>query len=174
MQLHLGAMRNTNSRLFKLLGNDAGSDSIGDFNQGLSLSIFLNRLDKEGKLPKTIIYNLNPRDNELIASMVGNFNDGSIKGKVQFGAAWWFMDQKDGIEKQLNTLSNIGLLSCFVGMLSDSRSLFSYARHDYFRRILCNLIGKDVYNGELPNDISFLGAIVNDVSYFNAKNYFNF
>ncbi|AOW18518.1 glucuronate isomerase [Polaribacter vadi] len=174
MQLHLGAMRNTNSRLFKLLGNDAGSDSIGDFNQGLSLSVFLNRLDKEGKLPKTIIYNLNPRDNELIASMVGNFNDGSIKGKVQFGAAWWFMDQKDGIEKQLNTLSNVGLLSCFVGMLSDSRSLFSYARHDYFRRILCNLIGKDVYNGELPNDISFLGDIVNDVSYFNAKNYFNF
>ncbi|UOB18398.1 glucuronate isomerase [Abyssalbus ytuae] len=174
MQLHLGAMRNNNSRMFNILGHDAGYDSIGDFSQGKNLSVFLNRLDAEGKLPKTIIYNLNPKDNEVVASMAGNFNDGSVKGKVQFGAAWWFLDQKDGIEKQLNALSNIGMLSCFVGMLSDSRSLFSYSRHEYFRRILCNLIGKDVVNGELPNDIEFLGSVVNDISYHNARMYFDF
>jgi len=174
MQLHLGAMRNNNSRLEKLLGADSGFDSVGDYKQAQKLSIFLNSLDKDNSLPKTIIYNLNASDNDVIATLIGNFNDGSVKGKVQFGSGWWFNDQKDGIEKQLNSLSNQGLLSCFVGMLSDSRSLLSYARHEYFRRILCNLIAQDVQNGELPNDINHLGAIVQDICYNNAKNYFKF
>jgi glucuronate isomerase len=174
MQLHLGAMRNNNTRLEKLLGADTGFDSIGDLPQARQLSTFLDRLDSIDKLPKTIIYNLNPRDNDLIATMIGNFNDGTIKGKIQFGSGWWFNDQKDGIEKQLNALSNQGMLSCFVGMLSDSRSLLSYTRHEYFRRILCNLIGKDVHNGELPNDINLLGSIVKDICYNNAKSYFDF
>lgn len=174
MQLHLGAFRNNNSRQLRKLGVDTGFDSIGDLPQAKALATFLNRLDREDKLPKTIIYNLNPSDNDLIATMAGNFNDGTIKGKVQFGAGWWFNDQKDGIEKQLNSLSNQGLLSCFIGMLSDSRSFMSYTRHEYFRRILCNLIGKDVHNGELPNDVNFLGSIVKDICYNNAKDYFNF
>lgn len=174
MQLHIGAKRNNNSRLGRLLGADSGFDSIGDLPQAEQLSKFLNKLDDSNQLPKTIIYNLNGRDNDVFASMIGNFNDGCVKGKIQFGSGWWFNDQKDGIEKQLNALSNQGLLSCFVGMLSDSRSFMSYTRHEYFRRILCNLIGKDVHNGELPNDIHLLGSIVNDICYKNAKSYFNF
>jgi len=174
MQLHLGARRNNNTRLGRLLGADSGFDSIGDLPQAEQLSRFLNKLDSEDQLPKTIIYNLNARDNDVIATMTGNFNDGSVKGKVQFGSGWWFNDQKDGIEKQLNSLSNQGLLSCFVGMLSDSRSFMSYARHEYFRRILCNLIGKDVHNGELPADINFLGSVIKDICYNNAKSYFDF
>lgn len=173
MQLHLGAIRNNNTRMAKVLGSDSGFDCMGDLSQGVPLLTYLDRLDKENLLPKTIIYNLNPRDNEVFASIANNFNDGSIKGKIQFGSAWWYNDQKHGIEKQLNTLSNIGMLSCFIGMLSDSRSLLSYTRHEYFRRILCNVIGKDVHNGELPNDLKLLGKIVGDICYYNAKSYFN-
>lgn len=173
-QLHLGPIRNNNKRLLKELGPDTGFDSIGDFSQAVGLSGFLNALDSTNQLAKTIVYNLNPADNEVVATMVGNFNDGSIKGKVQFGSAWWFLDQKDGIEKQINTLSNQGLLSCFVGMLTDSRSFLSFPRHEYFRRILCNLLGNDVANGELPNDEKHLGKIVSNICYYNAKNYFNF
>jgi len=138
------------------------------------MSLFLNRLAAKGKLTKTIIYNLNPKDNELVASMTGNFQDGTIPGKIQFGSGWWFLDQKNGIEQQLNSLSNMGLLSRFVGMLTDSRSFLSYPRHEYFRRVLCNLIGEDVEKGELPKDLKLLGKMVQDISYFNAKNYFNF
>lgn len=173
-QYHVGGLRNNTTRLLKNIGADAGLDSIGDFAQGVSMTRFLNKLDKDDRLAKTIIYNLNPVDNELIASMAGNFNDGTIAGKIQFGSAWWFLDQKDGMISQLNALSNIGLLSRFVGMLTDSRSFLSYPRHEYFRRILCELIGADVENGELPNDIEGLGKIVKDICYFNAKNYFNF
>jgi len=173
-QLHLGAIRNNNKRLLSELGPDTGFDSIGDFLQAKALSGFLNTLDGSNQLAKTIVYNLNPSDNEVFATMVGNFNDGTIKGKVQFGSAWWFLDQKDGMEKQINTLSNQGLLSCFVGMLTDSRSFLSFPRHEYFRRILCNLIGNDVANGELPNDEKHLGKIVGDICYYNAKNYFDF
>ena len=174
MQFHLGAIRNNNGRLLNSVGADVGSDSIGDFNQAEGLSYFLNRLDIEDKLAKTIIYNLNPRDNELFATMMGNFNDGSAAGKIQWGSAWWFLDQKDGMEKQINTLSNMGLLSQFIGMLTDSRSFLSFPRHEYFRRILCNLIGQDVHNGELPNDIKWLGEIVENICYKNAKRYFDF
>jgi glucuronate isomerase len=173
-QYHLGALRNNNARMLRQLGPDTGWDSIGDFSQARMLSKFLNRLDNQNKLAKTIIYNLNPADNELIATMIGNFNDGSIAGKVQFGSAWWFLDQKDGMTKQLNALSNMGLLSRMVGMLTDSRSFLSFPRHEYFRRIVCNLFGEDIENGELPNDIEWVGKIVQDVSYFNAKNYFKF
>ena len=173
-QLHLGAIRNNNKRLLESLGPDTGFDSIGDYSQARDLSGFLNTLDSTNQLAKTIVYNLNPSDNEVFATMVGNFNDGSIKGKVQFGSAWWFLDQKEGMEKQINTLSNQGLLSCFVGMLTDSRSFLSFPRHEYFRRILCNLIGNDVANGELPNDEKHLGEIVSDICYYNAKNYFDF
>lgn len=174
MQLHLGALRNNSSRMLRLLGPDTGFDSIGDYPQAVDLSAFLNSLDTLDKLPKTIIYNLNPSDNEVMATMIGNFNDGSVRGKMQFGSGWWFLDQKDGMEKQMNTLSNMGLLSCFVGMLTDSRSFLSFPRHEYFRRILCNLIGKDVHNGELPNDEKWLGSIVQDICYNNAKEYFGF
>lgn len=173
-QLHLGAIRNNNKRLLSQLGPDTGFDSIGDFSQAKALSGFLNTLDSSNQLTKTIVYNLNPSDNEVFATMVGNFNDGTVKGKVQFGSAWWFLDQKDGMEKQINTLSNQGLLSCFVGMLTDSRSFLSFPRHEYFRRILCNLIGNDVANGELPNDEKHLGKIVSDICYNNAKAYFKF
>lgn len=173
-QLHLGPIRDNNKRLLQQLGPDTGFDSIGDFSQAIGLSGFLNALDSTNQLTKTIVYNLNPADNEVIATMVGNFNDGKIKGKVQFGAAWWFLDQKDGMEKQLNTLSSLGLLSCFVGMLTDSRSFLSFPRHEYFRRILCNLIANDVVHGELPNDEKWLGKIVSDICYHNAKNYFQF
>ncbi len=173
-QFHLGALRNNNIRLLQELGPDTGFDSIGDLNQAASLSAFLNKLDKEQLLAKTILYNLNPRDNEVIASMIGNFNDGSVKGKMQYGSAWWFLDQKHGMEKQINALSNMGLLSCFIGMLTDSRSFLSFPRHEYFRRLLCNMIGKEVESGELPNDTKWLGEIVNDICYNNAKNYFDF
>ncbi|MEM7548615.1 MAG: glucuronate isomerase [Bacteroidota bacterium] len=173
-QYHLGAIRNANSRMMRELGPDTGFDSIGDFAQGKALALFLDGLDATNQLAKTVLYNLNPRDNELIGTMIGNFNDGSIAGKMQFGSAWWFLDQKDGMEKQLNTLSNMGLLSRFVGMLTDSRSFLSFPRHEYFRRILCNLIGKDVQNGELPNDMKLLGGIVQNICYHNAKAYFNF
>ena len=173
-QYHLGALRSNNTRKLKELGPDTGWDSIGDFSQARSLSKFLNKLDQGDHLAKTIIYNLNPADNELIASMIGNFNDGSVAGKIQFGSAWWFLDQKDGMIKQLDTLSNMGLLSRFVGMITDSRSFLSYPRHEYFRRILCNLIGDDVENGELPADMKWLGQTVQDISYNNAKTYFNF
>ena len=174
MQFHLGAIRNNNSRLLNTVGADVGCDSIGDYEQGEGLSFFLDRLDKEDKLPKTILYNLNPRDNELFATMMGNFNDGTMAGKVQWGSAWWFLDQKNGMEKQINTLSNMGLLSRFIGMLTDSRSFLSFPRHEYFRRILCNLIGKDVHNGELPNDVEWLGQMVEQICYKNAKAYFRF
>lgn len=173
-QFHLGALRNNNARLLGKLGPDTGFDSIGDWEQAAALSKFLNRLDTEDKLAKTILYNLNPRDNEVMATMIGNFQDGTVRGKIQFGSAWWFLDQKDGMEKQLNTLSNMGLLSCFIGMLTDSRSFLSFPRHEYFRRLLCNLIGRDVHNGELPNDTKWLGGIVEDICYKNAKNYFGF
>ncbi|WPV01802.1 glucuronate isomerase [Mucilaginibacter sp. cycad4] len=173
-QFHLGALRNNNARALTNLGPDTGWDSIGDFAQGRALSKFLNRLDTTNQLAKTIIYNLNPADNELFATMVGNYNDGSVAGKMQFGSAWWFLDQKDGMIKQLNALSNMGLLSRLVGMLTDSRSFMSFPRHEYFRRLLCNLLGDDIENGELPNDIEWTGKIVSDICYFNAKNYFNF
>ncbi|GAA3985867.1 glucuronate isomerase [Mucilaginibacter dorajii] len=174
MQLHLGALRNNNTRGLSELGPDTGWDSIGDFSQGQALSKFLNKLDTTNQLPKTILYNLNPADNELFAAMTGNFNDGSVAGKVQFGSAWWFLDQKDGMTRQLNALSNIGLLSRMVGMLTDSRSFLSFPRHEYFRRLVCNLFGDDIENGELPNDIEWTGKIIQDICYYNAKNYFNF
>ena len=173
-QFHLGALRNNNSRMLHALGPDTGFDSIGDFSQARSLSSFLNELDRSDQLARTILYNVNPGDNEILASMTGNFNDGSVKGKMQFGSAWWFLDQKDGMEAQINTLSNIGLLSCFVGMITDSRSFLSYPRHEYFRRILCNLIGQDVERGELPCDEEWLGKLVSDVCYYNAREYFQF
>jgi glucuronate isomerase len=170
-QFHIGALRNNSTRMFRKLGADKGFDSIGDFGTATSMSRFFDKLDQEEKLAQTIIYNLNPRDNEVIATMAGNFNDGSVPGKMQFGSGWWFLDQKDGMQKQMNTLSNMGLLSRFVGMLTDSRSFLSYPRHDYFRRILCNLIGTDVEKGEIPNDIDLTGSMVENISYYNAKNY---
>lgn len=173
-QYHLGALRNNNARMLRELGPDTGWDSIGDFSQARALSKFLNRLDNQDKLTKTIIYNLNPADNELMATMIGNFNDGSVAGKVQFGSAWWFLDQKDGMTKQINALSNMGLLSRMVGMLTDSRSFLSFPRHEYFRRLLCDIFGQDIENGELPNDIKWVGKLVQDISYYNAKDYFKF
>lgn len=173
-QFHLGALRNNNARMHRILGPDTGWDSIGDFSQAKNLSAFLNALDTKDKLTKTIIYNLNPADNEVMATMIGNFNDGSIRGKVQFGSGWWFLDQKDGMTKQLNALSNMGLISCFIGMLTDSRSFLSFPRHEYFRRILCNLLGDEIKRGELPNDIEWIGKMVSDISYHNAKDYFKF
>ncbi|MEO6522576.1 MAG: glucuronate isomerase [Mucilaginibacter sp.] len=172
-QYHLGALRNNNARMLSKLGPDTGWDSIGDFSQARALSKFLNKLDGTDQLAKTILYNLNPADNELMATMIGNFNDGSVAGKVQFGSGWWFLDQKDGMTKQLNTLSNMGLLSQMVGMLTDSRSFLSFPRHEYFRRILCNLFGDDIENGELPNDIEWVGKVIQDISYNNAQKYFN-
>jgi len=172
-QFHLGAIRNNNSRMRNKLGADSGFDSIGDFEVARPMAKFFNRLDSDDKLAKTIIYNLNPRDNELFATMIGNYNDGSVAGKMQYGSAWWFLDQKDGMEKQINALSNLGLLSRFIGMLTDSRSFLSFSRHEYFRRILCNMIGNEVEAGELPNDIKWLGKIIQDICYNNAKAYFN-
>lgn len=172
-QYHLGALRNNNSRMLKQLGPDTGWDSVGDFPQAKALAKFLNRLDSNNTLAKTIIYNLNPADNELFATMIGNFNDGSAAGKIQWGSSWWFLDQKDGMTKQINALSNMGLLSRFIGMLTDSRSFLSFPRHEYFRRLLCNLFGEEVENGELPNDIAWIGKVVQDICYNNAKNYFN-
>jgi glucuronate isomerase len=173
-QFHLGALRNNSTRLFNKLGPDTGFDSIGDFEIAKPLSKFLDRLDMNDQLARTIIYNLNPRDNELIATMAGNFQDGSVPGKIQYGSAWWFLDQKDGMEKQINALSNLGLLSRFVGMLTDSRSFLSYTRHEYFRRTLCNLLGNDVENGEIPDDMGLLGQMVENICFYNARNYFNF
>ncbi len=173
-QFHVGALRNNSTRLFNLLGADVGLDSIGDFEIAKPLSKLLDRLDMKNQLAKTVLYNLNPRDNELIGTMIGNFQDGSVPGKMQFGSSWWFLDQKDGMEKQLNALSNLGLLSRFVGMLTDSRSFLSYSRHEYFRRTLCNLLGNDVENGEIPNDMELLGDMVENISFNNAKEYFNF
>lgn len=172
-QFHLGALRNNNTRMHRLLGPDTGWDSIGDYPQSQKLSAFLNALDSKDVLCKTIIYNLNPADNEVMATMIGNFNDGSVKGKVQWGSGWWFLDQKDGMTKQINALSSMGLISCFIGMLTDSRSFLSFPRHEYFRRILCNLLGNEIKNGELPNDIEWIGKLVSDISYYNAKTYFN-
>jgi glucuronate isomerase len=172
-QYHLGALRNNNSRMQRKLGADSGFDSIGDFEIAKPMAKFFNRLDSDDKLAKTIIYNLNPSDNELFATMIGNYNDGSVPGKMQYGSAWWFLDQKDGMEKQINALSNLGLLSRFIGMLTDSRSFLSFSRHEYFRRILCNIIGNEVESGEIPNDTKWLGKIVQDISYNNAKAYFN-
>lgn len=172
-QFHLGALRNNNTRMLTQLGADTGWDSIGTFDQGRALSKFLNGLDTRDKLTKTILYNLNPADNEVMATMVGNFNDGTVPGKIQFGSGWWFLDQKDGIIRQLNALSNMGLLSRFVGMLTDSRSFLSFPRHEYFRRILCDLIGTEVEEGELPNDIEWLGKMIQDICYNNNVNYFN-
>jgi len=173
-QFHIGALRNNNARMMKTLGPDTGWDSIGDFDQAQSLARFLSTLDSANQLAKTIMYNLNPRDNEVIATMIGNFNDGSMAGKIQFGSGWWFLDQKDGMEKQINALSNMGLLSRFVGMLTDSRSFLSYPRHEYFRRILCNLFGNDIENGELPDDMAWIGQLVQNICYNNAKQYFGF
>ncbi|MEI8110736.1 MAG: glucuronate isomerase [Chitinophagia bacterium] len=172
-QYHLGALRNNNARRLQQLGADTGWDSIGDFPQARSLAKFLNKLDTNNTLAKTIIYNLNPADNELFATMMGNFNDGSVVNKVQWGSAWWFLDQKDGMIRQMNALSNMGLLSRFVGMLTDSRSFLSFPRHEYFRRILCNMLGEEIENGELPHDMKWMGKIVQDICYYNSKHYFN-
>lgn len=172
-QYHLGALRNNNSRMLKQLGPDTGWDSIGDFSQARALAKFLDRLDKQDKLCRTIIYNLNPADNEIFATMIGNFNDGSVAGKIQWGSSWWFLDQKDGMTRQINALSNMGLLSRFIGMLTDSRSFLSFPRHEYFRRLLCNLFGEEVENGELPNDIEWIGKLVQDICFNNAQQYFN-
>jgi glucuronate isomerase len=174
-QFHYGAMRNNNSRAMRRLGPDTGFDSIGDYTVGRAMSRFFDRLDAEERLAKTIIYNLNPRDNHLVAAMIGNFQQGPTAGKMQMGSGWWFLDQRDGMEAQMGVLSNLGLLSRFVGMLTDSRSFLSYPRHEYFRRILCNLLGGDVERGLLPaSEIGFIGKMVEGVSYYNAKNYFNF
>lgn len=173
-QFHLGALRDNNTRLQKLIGADCGCDSIGDYRQAEGLSVLLNHLDESDQLAKTILYNVNPADNELFATMAGNFNDGKIKGKVQYGTAWWFLDQKDGIEKQLGTLSAMGLISTFIGMTTDSRSFLSYSRHEYFRRILCNLFGAQMEKGELPDDEKWIGKILQDICYYNAKSYFDF
>ena len=171
-QLHLGAQRNNNSRLLKALGPDTGFDSIGDWPQAESLARYLDSLDQTNELPKTILYNLNPADNYVMGTMIGNFQDGSVAGKIQFGSGWWFLDQKEAMEWQINALSNLGLLSRFVGMLTDSRSFLSYPRHEYVRRILCNLIGTEVDHGELPRDMELLSGLVRDVCFDNAKRYF--
>ncbi|NLG87630.1 MAG: glucuronate isomerase [Clostridiaceae bacterium] len=174
MQLHLGTMRNNNTRMFKLIGPDTGFDAMGDLHQAKSLAGFLDDLFSTGELPKTIIYCLNPCDNEVIASIIGCFQGTEVPGKIQFGTAWWFNDHKDGMEKQMIALANLGLLRRFVGMLTDSRSFLSYTRHEYFRRILCNLIGRWAEDGEVPMDIEMLGAMVREICYYNAKNYFGF
>lgn len=173
-QFHLGAMRNNNTRMFAKMGADTGWDSIGSYPISKNLSLFLDALDKDNNLAKTILYNLNPSDNEVMATMIGNFNDGSSRGKIQWGSGWWFLDQLDGMTDQMNVLSNMGLISCFIGMLTDSRSFLSFPRHEYFRRLVCNLFGNDIERGLLPNDINYIGGIVQDICYNNAKSYFNF
>lgn len=174
-QFHIGATRNNNARMFKQLGPDTGYDAIADSEIATPLSRFLSRLDEEGTLAKSIFYNLNPRDNEVMVTTIYSFNDGTVPGKMQYGAGWWFLDQIHGMEKQMNALSDLGLLSRFVGMLTDSRSFLSYPRHEYFRRILCNILGKEVENGELPaSELPFIGKMVEDISYNNAKRYFGF
>jgi glucuronate isomerase len=171
-QYHLGALRNNNQRMLAQSGADSGWDSIGDFQHGRALSKFFNRLDSSNQLTKTILYNLNPADNELFATMAGNYNDGTVAGKIQFGSAWWFLDQKDGMTKQINALSNMGLISRFVGMITDSRSFLSFPRHEYFRRIVCDLFGNEIKNGEMPNDMKWTGKLIQNICYYNAKNYF--
>ncbi|NLX94607.1 MAG: glucuronate isomerase [Rhodopirellula sp.] len=173
-QFHIGALRNNNTRFFRNIGPDTGFDSMGDQPVAQSLSRFLDRLDRDDKLTKTILYNLNPADNDVLATMIGNFQDGSIAGKMQFGSGWWFLDQKSGMESQLDSLSNQGLLSRFVGMLTDSRSFLSYTRHEYFRRILCNLLGAEIEQGLLPRDLDLVGEMVRDICYRNAAGYFGF
>jgi glucuronate isomerase len=170
-QLHVGALRNPNTRRLRELGPDTGFDSIGDWPQAGALAAYLDRLDSENALPKTIIYNLNPADNYVFATLIGDFQDGSVAGKIQFGSAWWFLDQKEGMRWQMNALSNAGLLSRFVGMLTDSRSLMSYPRHEYFRRVLCNLLGEDMEKGELPNDEALIGSMARNICYANASQY---
>lgn len=174
MQLHIGALRNNNSRMFKTLGADTGFDSINDFEIAKGISTILNRLDEKDMLPKTILYCLNPKDNYVLGTMLGNFQRGPVKGKIQFGSGWWFNDNKDGMEGQMKALSNLGMISTFVGMLTDSRSFVSYPRHEYFRRILCNLLGEWVEDGEYPKDMGRLKKIAQDICYYNAKNYFEF
>ncbi|MBC8011956.1 MAG: glucuronate isomerase [Burkholderiales bacterium] len=171
-QLHLGALRNNNSRLLKRVGADAGVDSIGDFPQARALSRYLDTLDRDGALPKVVLYNLNPADNYVFATMVGNFQDGTVAGKIQFGSGWWFLDQKEGMEWQINALSSLGLLSKFVGMLTDSRSFLSYPRHEYFRRLLCKLLGEDVEAGLIPDEPAALDALVRDICHGNAAGFF--
>lgn len=171
-QLHLGALRNNNTRLLKKLGPDTGFDSIGDFSQTRALSRYLDTLDSSDELPRTVLYNLNPADNYAFATMIGNFQDGSVPGKVQFGSGWWFLDQKEAMEWQMNALSNLGLLSRFVGMLTDSRSFLSYTRHEYFRRVLCNLLGAEMERGEIPNDRALVGGMVKNICFANARDYF--
>ncbi|OGP59659.1 MAG: glucuronate isomerase [Deltaproteobacteria bacterium RBG_13_49_15] len=171
-QFHLGALRNVNTRAMKSLGSDAGYDTIGDFETARPLARFLDTLDRENRLAKTILYVINARDNDMIASMIGNFQGGRVPGKMQFGAAWWFNDQKDGIEKQISALSNMGLLSLFVGMITDSRSFLSYPRHEYFRRVLCNMFGNDMEKGDLPDDMILIGNMVQDICFRNAVAYF--
>lgn len=174
-QFHIGATRNNNARMFKKLGADTGYDAIGDSEVATPLSRFLSRLDEDGGLAKSIFYNLNPRDNEVMVTTIYSFNDGTVPGKMQYGAGWWFLDQIHGMEKQMNALSDLGLLSRFVGMLTDSRSFLSYPRHEYFRRILCNILGREIENGELPaSELPFIGQMVEDISYNNAKQYFGF
>ncbi|WP_026463916.1 glucuronate isomerase [Adhaeribacter aquaticus] len=171
-QFHLGPLRDNNSRKLQLFGPNTGFDSIGDFNQALGLTTFLDDLEKTDQLAKTILYNLNPSDNAVFAAMTGNFQSEKVKGKVQFGSGWWFMDQLDGMRDQINTLSNIGLISCFIGMLTDSRSFLSFSRHEYFRRLLCDILANDINQGLLPADIPWIGKLVQDICYYNAKNYF--
>lgn len=174
MQFHLGAQRNNNARMYRSLGPDTGWDSIGDWSQAQPLARYLSRLDEQNQLTRTILYNLNPADNAVFATMIGNFNDGSQRGKIQWGSGWWFLDQKDGMTEQLNILSNMGMLAHFVGMLTDSRSFLSYSRHEYFRRLLCQLIATDVAHGELPDDEAWLGKICADICYHNASTFFKF
>ena len=171
-QFHLGAMRNNNSRMRDKIGKDAGFDSIGSYPMGVNLSKFLDKLDSNGKLAKTILYNSNPSDNAFFASIIGNFNDGSHKGKIQWGSGWWFLDQLEGMTNHLNTLSNIGVISTFIGMITDSRSFLSFPRHEYFRRLLCNMFGKDIEKGLIPNDMNLIGDIISKICFYNAKEYF--
>lgn len=173
-QFHVGATRNNNSLMLKNIGANTGFDAIGEQYFAQRMSVLFDELNSEGKLAKTIIYNLNPVYNEILASLAGNFNESGIKSKVQFGAAWWFLDQLDGMQKQMNTLSNIGLISTFVGMLTDSRSFLSFSRHEYFRRLLCNMFGNEMKKGLIPDDEKWVGKIIQDICYYNAKNYFNF
>ncbi len=174
MQLHIGALRNNNSAMFAELGADCGFDSIGDWRYAEPLARFLDTLNSSGTLPKTILYNLNPRDNEMLATMIGNFQDGSVPGKIQLGSAWWFLDQKNGMERQLEALSQLGSLRRFVGMVADSRSFLSFSRHEYFRRILCNMLGRDMAEGLLPRDFDLVGGLVEDVCFRNAEGFFGF
>ena len=174
-QFHIGAIRNNNTRMFNILGPDTGYDAIHDVQCAAAGNRFFDRLTQEGRLAKTILYCLNPKDNEVLMAMAYTFNDGTVPGKMQFGSGWWFLDQEDGMRKQMNALSALGLLSRFVGMLTDSRSFISYPRHEYFRRILCSVLGEDIEKGKLPaSEMEFIGKMVKDISYNNAKNYFNF